>query len=389
MAGLIQRGNKWYASFTVIGKEQRKATGVPVIPDVIPPGKSKAAMIRENEAKARLIAEELEKAAHGERVDAEKVKAIAGERQGRKLLRGKQYMQGVKEYLNEWLSNRKDSTRRKDARAVELFISFLGEAQNMPLDMVTPDHARRFMERELERVSSGTVGLYMVNLGTAFKRAVDARVISFNPFSGIRPAKREQADKQERNAFTLEEVRRLVEILPGEWPDMVRVCLYTGGQRLGDIACLQWSQIDLKTERIFMTTEKTRRRMSKPIITPLKVVLERREKAKVNSYVFPLAALRHAQAGQSTGKLSHDFTQLLREYGVIDAVKSPRQGNRRNLSEKSFHSLRATAVTVLRCAGVPFDECRVIVGHDSEEIERVYFRPDADTISKAMKHLIL
>lgn len=107
------------------------------------------AVMRENEAKARLIAEELEKAANGERVDAEKVKAIAGERAGRKLLRGKQYMQGVKEYLEEWMKSRQNGTLKNDRVAVKRFLALLGDSQNMPLDMVTPEHARRFMEKEL------------------------------------------------------------------------------------------------------------------------------------------------------------------------------------------------------------------------------------------------
>lgn len=57
----------------------------------------------------------------------------------------------------------------------------------------------------------------------------------------------------ERRAFTMEEVKRLTEILPGEWPDMIRVCLYTGGQRLGDIATLKWEQINLEGGLISMT----------------------------------------------------------------------------------------------------------------------------------------
>ena len=74
MAGLIKRKNSWVALFSVAGKQIRKTTKIAVTPSVIPPGKSKMAVMRENEAKARLIAEELEKAANGERVDAEKVK---------------------------------------------------------------------------------------------------------------------------------------------------------------------------------------------------------------------------------------------------------------------------------------------------------------------------
>lgn len=45
----------------------------------------------------------------------------------------------------------------------------------------------------------------------------------------------------------MEEAKRLAEVLPGEWTDMVRVCLYTGGQRLGDIAKLKGT---LKNERV-------------------------------------------------------------------------------------------------------------------------------------------
>jgi len=49
--------------------------------------------------------------------------------------------------------------------------------------------------------------------------------------------------------------------------------------------------------------------------------------------------------------------------------------------------LRATAVTVLRLAGVSPDLCRFIVGHDSEEIERVYFRPDSADVQAAMSKI--
>ena len=86
----------------------------------------------------------------------------------------------------------------------------------------------------------------------------------------------------------MEEAKRLTEVLPGEWPDMVRVCLYTGGQRLGDIAKLKWEQIDLEGGLIAMTALKTKRRMNKPIIAPLKSVLERRTASSVSEYVFPM-----------------------------------------------------------------------------------------------------
>lgn len=110
----------------------------------------------------------------------------------------------------------------------------------------------------------------------------------------------------------MEEVKRLVEILPGEWPDMIRVCLYTGGQRLGDIATLRWEQVNLDGGLIAMTSQKTKRRMNKPIIRPLKEILEEREKYSINEFVFPLAAMKHAQGGGKSSKLSLEFTGLLK-----------------------------------------------------------------------------
>lgn len=61
MAGIIKRNNKWVAVFrTLDGKEIRKTTRVDVVPKVIPPGVNKRALLSQNEARARLIAEELE-----------------------------------------------------------------------------------------------------------------------------------------------------------------------------------------------------------------------------------------------------------------------------------------------------------------------------------------
>lgn len=390
MAGLKKRNNTRFATFNVAGKRQVKTTGIPIVPAFVPPGKTKTAMMKQNQANARIIAQELEKAAMGQPLNASVIKSLAGPKKGSQILMGKSYMQGVSEYLYEWLKTRPETMWVNDRTAVERFLSFLGDARNMPLDMVTNQHAKDFMRKEMERVSSGTVNKYLAGLRTAFQKAVDSRLFQYNPFSKVRPGKQDREDKQQRRAFTMEEAKRLTEVLPGEWPDMVRVCLYTGGQRLGDIAKLKWEQIDLAGGLIAMTTQKTKRRMNKLIIAPLKSILERRKASSISEYVFPMAAMRHTQAGNTCGKLSIDFHDLLIQHGFAKDMKSaPRNGDRRKQSELSFHSLRATAVTALRLAGVSPDLCRTIVGHDSEEMDRVYFRPDSAAVIEAMKHLVL
>lgn len=384
MAGLLKRGNTWYAVFTVAGKQEVRTTKMKIIPPGTPPMRRRSIM-KETEAGARIIAQELEQAAWGKAIDAEKIKILLGKKKSAQLLHRTQCMQGVCGYLNDWLLTCKPGSFKNDKSAVKEFLAFLGPAQNMPLDAVTPDHAKRFMEKQMERVSSGTTGNLIGCLKKAFNRAIDKRLIDYNPFRGVSPKK---DDTQQRRAFTEEEIERLVKILPGEWPDMIRVCLYTGGQRLGDIATLKWEQIDLEGGLIAMTTQKTKRRMNKPIIAPLMAVLSRRQAESVSKYVFPLAAAKHAQAGGTSSKLSLEFTGLLKEHGFIeDDTKAPRQGDRRTLSALSFHCLRYSVVTILRNAGVPPDLTRELVGHASEQVERIYYTPDMMTISKALDKL--
>jgi len=389
MAGIIKRNNKWVAVFrTLDGKETRKTTGIDVVPKALMPGANKRAVMSQNEARARLVAEEMENEARFGVFDVEKVKAIAGERSA--VLKARRGGLSVSKFLSNWLDSRKNKRGaiERDGVAIRRFMDFLGDGRDMVLTAVKKSMALDFVQREMERVSPGTVIRYVATLSAAFNAALDRELVPRNPFRGVKPSKVEHdSEKQERAAFTLEEVRRLLDKLPGEWPDIVRVCLYTGGQRLGDIATLKWEQVNLDGGLVAMTTEKTKRRMNKPLIAPLKKILERRLKGSINEFVFPLAAMKYAQGGGKSSKLSIEFTGLLRKHGFIESKKTGNQGDRRQLAEKSFHSLRATAVTVLRLAGVPADLCRFIVGHDSEEIERVYFRPDSADVQEAMKKI--
>lgn len=388
MTGIVKRKDTWYACFRVGGKNKVNTTGIKICP-VVPSGKTKTAAMKEAELQARIIADELEKEAKGATLNVEIIVSLAGNK-AKSILRNKRHIPNVNEHLNKWLAERPDwRTNTRYAKAIRSFLEFLGSDQHMPLDAVTEAHARKFMDKQLELLRSGTVRLYLHGLRAAFQQAVDQRLFPYNPFKGVNPTHQDRADKIEKKAFTIEQVKLLTEILPGEWPDMIRVCLYTGGQRLGDIATLKWEQINLKGGIISMTTQKTKRHMNKPIITPLKEVLERRLACRMSDYVFPVAAMRHAQADNTTGKLSIDFTTLLKQFGFIEATTNVLPGNRRKVSSLSFHSLRATTVTALRLAGVPADLCRVIVGHRSELIERVYFRPDEKDIAKAMEKLTL
>ncbi|MBT8778100.1 hypothetical protein HHJ06_05465 [Akkermansia muciniphila] len=58
-----------------------------------------------------------------------------------------------------------------------------GDGRNMVLTAVNKGMAKDFVERELERVSTGTMIRYVSTLSGAFNVAVDRKLIHLNPLS--------------------------------------------------------------------------------------------------------------------------------------------------------------------------------------------------------------
>lgn len=57
----------------------------------------------------------------------------------------------------------------------------------MPLDAVTEAHARKFMNKQLELLRSGTERLHLHLLRVTFQQAVDQRLFPYNPFKSVNP----------------------------------------------------------------------------------------------------------------------------------------------------------------------------------------------------------
>jgi integrase len=64
---------------------------------------------------------------------------------------------------------------------------------------------------------------------------------------------------QQRRAFTVAELSKILDAADPEWKGMVLTSLYAGGMRLGDVADLKWEYIDLGNREIRFKTEKTGR----------------------------------------------------------------------------------------------------------------------------------
>jgi len=107
-----------------------------------------------------------------------------------------------------------------------------------------------------------------------------------------------------------------------------------------------------------------------------------------NAFIFP-----HAASAKRTASLSNQFRDILVAAGLVDprprGHKSMGKGRdqAREASEISFHSLRHSAVTMLKAAGVSDFIAREIVGHESAAVSRQYTHLTTDDKRAAMRRL--
>jgi integrase len=171
-----------------------------------------------------------------------------------------------------------------------------------------------------------------------------------------------------------------------EWRGLVLFGLYLG-QRLGDLAKLTWRAVNFETGEIAFTARKTGRRIVLPLVQPLIDYLSALPASgNPNAFIFPNSATH-----KRTASLSNQFREILADAGLVEsrgheATKKGRS-QARETSEISFHSLRHSAVTMLKASGLSDVFAREIVGHESAAISRQYTHLSTDDLRNAMQRL--
>jgi integrase len=181
-----------------------------------------------------------------------------------------------------------------------------------------------------------------------------------------------------------------MELADEEWRGMILFGLYTG-QRLGDIATLTKQNLDLESKEVRLTTGKTGRRQILPLAGPLlKFVKTLPASDDPAAPLFPRAHAVVQRQGRA-GNLSNLFHKILVAAGLADKRSHHSTGKGRNVSreqnEISFHSLRHTATTLLKSAGVSDAVAREFIGHDSPTVSKQYTHIPTDTLRQAANKL--
>ena len=300
----------------------------------------------------------------------------------------------VKEFCEMFVQSKKaeasPATIIKYNDVVKAFAEQIGEERyNSPLHVISWKDIQRYRDTIAEEGKApGTINSKLKCLKAIFAHAYKVGELNADPGINVSTVKNKKTGNG-RRPFTIAELKKVYDYADEEWRGMILMGLYTG-QRLGDIARLKWSQINLESRQIVFRTGKTDKVVILPISEPVKVYLHEVSNPSPDSPVFPRAFAVVDKVGV-TVRLSQQFIKLLADVGLAEKRTHQSKGVGRNTPRKqnelSFHSLRHTTTSMLKQAGASQGVAMGIIGHDSKAISDQYTHIDLDTMDRYIKKL--
>jgi integrase len=297
-------------------------------------------------------------------------------------------------FFKTWLDRKSleadDGTHQRYTGVITQFLEHIKHKANADIKKITPTDVAGFRDEAAKRLAVGSANLMLKVLRSAFSTARREGLIDDNPAERVAVLKKKKKTDSDRRPFTLPELKRLMEVADDEWRGMILFGFYIG-QRLGDIASLTRQKLDLEHEEIKLKTDKTGRLQILPLAAPLlKYIKKLRLGDDPHAPLFP-RAFAIVQSQGRTGTLSNQFHRILVSAGLAEKRSHHSTGKGRSasreLNEVSFHSLRHTATTQLKSAGVSDAIAREFVGHDSEEVSNSYTHIPTDILRQAASKL--
>lgn len=274
--------------------------------------------------------------------------------------------------------------------AVKDFSTWLGDRSGVMMDMISLDELRLFRKHLLENFAPKTATRKLKAIKAIFAEAHGDGYILANPAHRLKmTADNNKQSGEGKRIFTIDEIRLLIKNASDEWRSMVIFGLYTG-QRLGDLATLRWSNLNLEQNIFSIYTNKTGRKIDIPFSdTLLDHILTLDAPDDPTAFVHPVLASSYEKGGAP--RISNQFSNLLADCGMREPVSHDSKGigrqGQRTINSLSFHSLRATAVTLLHEAGIPQAMVQDWVGHSSKDVHRTYIKLGVEASKKASNAL--
>jgi integrase len=302
----------------------------------------------------------------------------------------------VREYLDRWLKDVRDTVRRSTYEGYEYaFEPHIKPALGrIKLKDFTPAHVRWFYRERLDSgLAPATVHKLHVVLHKALKAAVADGLIPRNAATGL---KLPRITQEEIDPLSEVETRRLLEAVRGDRLEALYVLALNTGMRQGELLALKWDDVDLERSvlRVRRTlthagkafvlgepkTRKCRRtiRLTAGAVQALKEHLSRQleEIERMGSLYQPGGLIFATEAGtiiNPSNLRNRSFKPLLKRAG---------------LPPIRFHDLRHTCATLLLSKNINPKVVSEMLGHSSISITLdIYSHLLPDMQEKAAKAL--
>jgi len=286
----------------------------------------------------------------------------------------------IREHFEGWISTKQASpgTLARYQQIVRRFLGFLEPKANKDLSSLVAEDIERYRDALQGTVAPTSVNVHLKVIRVCLELATRKNTFDKNPARLVENLPTN--DRHQRRGFTLAELKKVLTVCGDDWRTAVLLGIYTG-LRLGDIQALTWANIDLQNTELTIRTRTTGRVQILPIAKSLLRHIE-----SLPAGYDPKAPLCPALQGNTVSWLSNQFHEILASAGLVQSrgdhqKKEGKAGrtSRRQMSPVSFHSLRHTATSLLKNAGVSDVIARDIFCHDSEAVSRNYTHIDAET----------
>jgi integrase len=361
----------WWGSFYHEGKQVFRSTG------------------QTDQAKALQVVLAWEEAVKGHVETQEQARKVMADLLSKILGTGKGRM-GCGDFHARWLAAMKGTVSPKTVDfykgAAGAFVKHVGEKRS--LDAVSKEDVVAWRTAEMERVQAKTVNNRLKAVRAMFNEAIREGFVIENPAAGLKVVKVKRTNRV-RRPFTKPELAKVLAKADPVWKLMTLLGLQTG-QRLGDIARMEWHSLNTGEKVWQFVSGKTDRPMRVPLSDQVVQLLSKRKKGKGKSPTGPVFPELVAQIERSHGAIggaSKQFAHLLwlaklRAHTPYGQGKKTGEDDRREQHELSFHSLRHTARTWLEEAGQPKAVIDALIGHEGDT-GKIYTTVGEDALRSA------
>jgi integrase len=289
----------------------------------------------------------------------------------------------TRSFFLSWLAEKKISTKASVYQLYDMvitrFLKFLGDRALKSLSALTPTDLAAYRDFRLgSHISVGTLrGDFRViksvlhaarRRGLLLHSAADAVELPAN-----KPI--------ERDCFTPQEIRALLNAASPQWRTVILAGYYLGA-RLSDAVSLRWDSIDLSKGLVDYTQGKTGRRVLAPIHHDLESqLLAIAGNDTRGGYLCPTLAKTRTNG---RGGLSAQFKHLMQVAGVDPHEV---QAAHNKFSRKSYHSLRHSFASHLADRGVTSDIRMRLTGHKSADVHQRYTHVEIAPLKAAIAAL--